>query len=68
MINPRLFPDQVAFIIDHADDSYVFFDMTFAPLVESVAPQYPNVKGWIALGDASCIAEHLSNLSAGAEL
>ncbi|BAN23134.1 3-(methylthio)propionyl-CoA ligase [Caballeronia insecticola] len=62
-INPRLFPDQVAFIIDHADDSYVFFDMTFGPLVEIIAPQCPNVKGWIALGDAACIGEHLSNMS-----
>jgi len=62
-INPRLFPDQIAFIIDHADDSYVCFDMTFGPLVELIAPQCPNVKGWIALGDAACIAEHLSNMS-----
>jgi len=62
-INPRLFPDQIAFIIDHADDSYVCFDMTFGPLVELIAPQCPNVKGWIALGDAACIGEHLSNMS-----
>ncbi|SAK61124.1 long-chain-fatty-acid--CoA ligase [Caballeronia calidae] len=62
-INPRLFPDQIAFIIDHADDSYVCFDMTFGPLVELIAPECPNVKGWIALGDAACIAEHLSNMS-----
>ncbi|SAL78698.1 long-chain-fatty-acid--CoA ligase [Caballeronia arvi] len=60
-INPRLFPDQIAFIIDHADDAYVFFDMTFGPLVEIVAPQCPNVKGWIALGDAACIEEQLSS-------
>ena len=58
-INPRLFPDQIAFIINHADDAYVCFDMTFAPLVDIIAPQCPKVKGWIALGDASCIAEHL---------
>lgn len=62
-INPRLFPDQIAFIIDHADDSYVCFDMTFGPLVELIAPQCPNVKGWIALADEACIAEHLSNIS-----
>jgi fatty-acyl-CoA synthase len=62
-INPRLFPDQIAFIIDHADDSYVCFDMTFGPLVELIAPQCPNVKGWIALGDAACIGQHLSNMS-----
>ncbi len=37
--------------------------MSFAPLVEIVAPQCPNVKGWIALGDAWCIAQHLSDLS-----
>ena len=60
-INPRLFPDQIAFIIDHADDAYVFFDMTFGPLVDIIAPQCPNVKGWIALGDAACIDEHLSS-------
>ncbi|GAB2918952.1 3-(methylthio)propionyl-CoA ligase [Paraburkholderia jirisanensis] len=50
-INPRLFPEQIAFIINHADDRYVLFDITFAPLVDQLAPQCPNVRGWIVLTD-----------------
>ena len=34
-INPRLFPEQIAYIVNHAEDRYLFFDLTFAPLVES---------------------------------
>jgi fatty-acyl-CoA synthase len=54
-INPRLFTEQIAFIVNHADDRYVLFDTTFAPLVDLLAPQCPNVRGWIALADR----EHL---------
>ncbi|MDQ0623139.1 fatty-acyl-CoA synthase [Paraburkholderia sp. GV068] len=50
-INPRLFPDQIAYIVNHADDAYVLFDTTFAPLVDGLAPQCPKVRGWIALAD-----------------
>ncbi|PXW27440.1 3-(methylthio)propionyl-CoA ligase [Paraburkholderia caballeronis] len=50
-INPRLFPEQIAFIVNHADDRYVLFDTTFAALVDALAPQCPNVLGWIALAD-----------------
>ncbi len=50
-INPRLFPEQIAFIINHADDQYVLFDTTFAPLVDALAAQCPRVRGWIALAD-----------------
>ncbi len=52
-INPRLFPEQIAWIINHADDRYVLFDTTFAPLVDALAPQCPNVRGWIALAAES---------------
>jgi fatty-acyl-CoA synthase len=50
-INPRLFPEQLVYIINHAEDRYVFFDLTFAPLVAKLAPQCPSVKGWIAMTD-----------------
>jgi fatty-acyl-CoA synthase len=50
-INPRLFPYQIAYIVNHADDAYVLFDTTFAPLVDGLAPQCPKVRGWIALAD-----------------
>jgi acyl-CoA synthetase (AMP-forming)/AMP-acid ligase II len=48
-VNPRLFPEQVRFILADAESSYVFFDVTFAPLVEQLAPQLPSVRGYIAL-------------------
>ncbi|WP_424192162.1 3-(methylthio)propionyl-CoA ligase [Ampullimonas aquatilis] len=50
-INPRLFADQIAFIIHHAEDHYVFFDLTFLPLVESIAARCPKVKGWVLMTD-----------------
>jgi fatty-acyl-CoA synthase len=50
-INPRLFPEQIAYIVNHADDRYVLFDTTFAALVDALAPQCPNVQSWIALAD-----------------
>jgi len=52
-VNPRLFPEQLSWIINHAEDKYVFFDLTFAPLVEALAPHCPTVKGWVALTDRS---------------
>ncbi len=48
-VNPRLFPDQLRYIMHHAEDAYVFFDPVFAPLVEELAPKLPLVRGWIAL-------------------
>jgi 3-(methylthio)propionyl---CoA ligase len=50
-INPRLFPDQLQFIVNHAEDRYVFFDLSFAPLVEKLAPACKGVKGWVAMTD-----------------
>ncbi|HUL57479.1 MAG TPA: 3-(methylthio)propionyl-CoA ligase [Usitatibacter sp.] len=50
-INPRLFPDQVAWIVNDAEDQYVFFDLTFLKLVEAIAPKCPKVRGWVALTD-----------------
>ncbi len=48
-VNPRLFPEQVRFIIGDAEASYVCFDLTFAALVEQLAPLLPSVRGYIAL-------------------
>lgn len=49
--NPRLHPDQLAYIINHADDEAILFDSSFAPLVKAVAPHCPKVKHWICLSD-----------------
>src|SRR5256884_650575 len=50
-INPRLFPDQIVYIANHAEDEAVFYDVTFAPLVEKLAPQLKTVKHWGAMTD-----------------
>ena len=48
-INPRLFPDQIAYIANHAEDRVLFFDVTFAPLVEKLAPQLAGVKTYVCM-------------------
>ncbi len=50
-VNPRLFPEQLQYIIHHAEDTYVFFDPVFAPLIEELAPRLPHVLGWVSLSD-----------------
>ena len=50
-INPRLFPEQLVYIANHAEDRYVFFDLTFTPLVEKLAAQCKGVRGWVAMTD-----------------
>ena len=50
-INPRLFPEQIAYIANHAEDSYVLFDLTFVPLIEKLAPSCKTVKGWVVMTD-----------------
>ena len=51
-LNPRLHPEQLVWIVNHAEDSALCFDMTFLPLVQAVAGKCPTVKHWIALCDA----------------
>ncbi len=48
-VNPRLFPEQVHYIVDHAEGRYVFFDLSFVELVEELAPRLPHVRGYVAL-------------------
>ncbi len=50
-VNPRLFPEQIDYIVNHAEDSYLFFDLTFLPLVEKLAGQLKTVKGFVLLTD-----------------
>ncbi|MBK6631302.1 MAG: fatty-acid--CoA ligase [Betaproteobacteria bacterium] len=56
-VNPRLFPEQIAYILNHADDGFVFFDLTFLKLVEGVAPHCKGVKAWVALSDRAHMPE-----------
>lgn len=50
-INPRLHEDQVAYIANHAEDQYIFFDMTFLPLIKVIAGRCNSVKAFIAMTD-----------------
>ena len=54
-INPRLAPDQVAWIANHAEDSVLCFDMSFLPIIKAVWRQCTTVKHWIALCDADAL-------------
>ena len=51
-LNPRLHPDQVVWIANHAEDKVVFFDLTFLPIIQAVHTRCPQVKHWVALCDA----------------
>lgn len=51
--NPRLQAQQLAYIINHAEDEVVLFDATFAPLVKGIAAHCPKVKAWVCLSDAA---------------
>ena len=50
-INPRLFPEQITYIANHAEDVALFFDLTFLPLVEKVAPTLKTIKTYGLLTD-----------------
>ena len=50
-INPRLFPEQLVYIINHAEDEVLFIDSTFVPLVASIRDQLPTLKQIVLLED-----------------
>ena len=50
-LNPRLFTDQLGYIVNHAEDQWIFTDLTFVPLLEKLQDQCPKVKGFIILTD-----------------
>jgi fatty-acyl-CoA synthase len=51
-INPRMHPEQIAWVMSHAQDQVVCFDMTFLPIVKAIHGKCPSVKHWVALCDA----------------
>lgn len=48
-LNPRLTPEQLAWIVADADDRVLCFDLSFLPLVKAVHARCPSVRHWIAL-------------------
>ncbi len=51
-INPRLHPDQIAWIANHAQDQVLCFDLTFLPLVQAIHARAPMIRQYVALCDA----------------
>ncbi|HEV2627569.1 MAG TPA: 3-(methylthio)propionyl-CoA ligase [Pseudolabrys sp.] len=52
-VNPRLFPDQIIWIVNHAEDRMMFVDLTFVPLLEKIADRLPTIERYIVLTDAA---------------
>jgi acyl-CoA synthetase (AMP-forming)/AMP-acid ligase II len=52
-VNPRLFPPQIDYIVNHAEDKYVFLDPNLLPLVEALAPTLKTVKAYIVMTDGA---------------
>ncbi len=63
-INPRLAPDQIAWIANHAEDRALFFDLTFLPIVEKIAPLLKTVRAFVAMTDRA----HMPASPPGVEL
>ncbi len=51
-LNPRMHPDQIVWVVNHAEDHIACFDMTFLPLVQAIHARCPGIKKWVAMCDA----------------
>ncbi|TWT10038.1 3-(methylthio)propionyl-CoA ligase [Reyranella sp. CPCC 100927] len=59
-INPRLFPEQIAYIVNHAEDQILFADINILPLVETLAPQMKSVRHIVAMTDRAHLPADLN--------
>ncbi|RQP23720.1 3-(methylthio)propionyl-CoA ligase [Piscinibacter terrae] len=50
-VNPRLFPEQIAWIVNDAEDKVLCFDLTFLPLIDKLAPALKTVKHFVLMTD-----------------
>ncbi|MES2072404.1 MAG: 3-(methylthio)propionyl-CoA ligase [Pseudomonadota bacterium] len=50
-LNPRLHPEQLSYIINHAEDQYLLFDLTFLPIIQAIAAHCKTIKGFIMMCD-----------------
>ena len=56
-VNPRLFPEQIAYIINHAEDRVLFVDLTFVPLVEKMIDHFQGVDAFVIMTDEAHMPE-----------
>ncbi len=52
-VNPRLFPEQISWIVNHAEDRVMIVDLTFLPIVEKLAAQLKPIERYVVLTDAA---------------
>jgi fatty-acyl-CoA synthase len=52
-VNPRLFDEQIVYIVNHAEDRLLLLDLTFVPLVERLAPRLPPIERFVVLTDGA---------------
>jgi fatty-acyl-CoA synthase len=52
-VNPRLFPDQISWIVNHAEDRMMLLDLTFVPLIENLAEKLTPIERYVVLTDAA---------------
>ena len=57
-VNPRLFAEQIAYIIEHAEDTVLLFDLTFLPVVEQLAAHLKSVRHFVLLTDRAHMPAH----------
>ncbi|WP_425408003.1 long-chain fatty acid--CoA ligase [Hyphococcus sp.] len=63
-VNPRLGPENAAFVINHAEDAFLFYDTTFSPLVAALKPHLKSVRYYCALTDS----DHAEQAGEGVEI
>ncbi len=64
-VNPRLFPDQIAWIVNHAEDRMMMVDLTFVPILEKLADRLKPIERYVVLTDAAHLpATALNNVVA----
>ena len=56
-VNPRLFPEQIAWVCNHAGDKILFLDLTFVPIVEKIASQLETVRSFVIFTDRAHMAQ-----------
>ncbi len=59
-INPRLFPEQIVYIVNHADDQLLFVDLNLLPAVEKLLPELKGVRHIVAMTDRAHLPKGLS--------
>ncbi|MDT8319551.1 MAG: long-chain-fatty-acid--CoA ligase [Xanthomonadales bacterium] len=56
-LNPRLFSEQLDYIVNHAEDDILFVDLTFLPIIEAMQNRFPTIRKYIVLTDGDNMPE-----------